>query len=364
MTFRIYGMGTATPPHALSQEHAVALAAGYGCESEDQRRQLRALYRLTHVKTRYSTVLDSDSRDGLPTQTFFPPMQHPGDRGPTTRQRMARYEQDAPPLAARAARAALDNAGIDPTAVTHIVTVSCTGFAAPNFDVGLIRHLGLRRTVERTHVGFMGCHGALNGLRVANGIAAGNPDACILVCAVELCSLHYQYGWNPDWLVANAIFADGAAAVVGGAKHSGGTDGWTIAANGAALLEDSAELMAWRIGDHGFEMALSSRVPGVIERELRGWLDGWLATHGLTVDQVGTWALHPGGPRILEACAGAIGIAKERYAISREVLGEFGNMSSPTILFILDRLRQRGAERPCVALGFGPGLAVEAALFR
>ena len=125
---------------------------------------------------------------------------------------------------ARAARAALDSAGIDPTAVTHIVTVSCTGFAAPNFDVGLIRHLGLRRTVERTHVGFMGCHGALNGLRVANGIAAGNPDACILVCAVELCSLHYQYGWNPDWLVANAIFADGAAAVVGGAKPPGGSD--------------------------------------------------------------------------------------------------------------------------------------------
>ena len=91
---------------------------------------------------------------------------------------------------------------------------------------------------------------------------------------------------------------------------------------------------------------------------------GWLATHGLSVEQVGTWALHPGGPRILEACAGAIGITKERYAISREVLGEFGNMSSPTILFILDRLRQRGAERPCVALGFGPGLAVEAALFR
>ena len=215
--------------------------------------------------------------------------------------------------------------------------------------------------------------GTVVSVRVGVGdtVAAGDE-----LCVIESMKMEHAIGAEQPMVVrrvavaagdkvdAGAVLVEGEAAVVGGAKPRSGNDAWTIAANGAALLEDSAELMAWRIGDHGFEMALSSRVPGVIERELRGWLDGWLATHGLSVDQVGTWALHPGGPRILEACAGAIGITKERYAISREVLGEFGNMSSPTILFILDRLRQRGAERPCVALGFGPGLAVEAALFR
>jgi predicted naringenin-chalcone synthase len=364
MSFRIHGIGTAVPPGSISQDDAVALAAEYGNGVEDQRRQLRALYRLTRVEKRHSVVLESSGPGRPPTSSLFPPMKGPDDRGPTTAQRMARYEQDAPLLAARAARAALTDAGIAPGAVTHLVTVSCTGFAAPNVDAGLIRELGVRRTVERTHVGFMGCHGALNGLRVANGIASANPDACILVCAVELCSLHYQYGWNPDWLVANAIFADGAAAMVGGAAPRGDDAAWRVAANGAAVLEASTELMTWRIGDHGFEMTLSSRVPGVIERELRPWLDGWLASHGLTVADVATWALHPGGPRILEAGAAAIGLGKEEIAISREVFKEFGNMSSPTIFFILERLRRRNAPRPCVALGFGPGLAVEAVLFQ
>ena len=363
MSFHVYGIGTASPPHAISQEHALELARQYGSDTAEQQRQLKALYRLTRVRTRRSVLLESDSRDGQPRQSFFPVRRDSADRGPTTAERMARYERDAPPLAASAARAALADAGLDPAAVTHIVTVSCTGFAAPGFDVGLIRALGLSWTVTRTHVGFMGCHGALNGLRVAKAYADSMPDACVLVCAVELCSIHYQYGWNAEWLVANGIFADGAAAIVGGGRSRGGANQWALSANGAALLEDSADLMAWRIGNHGFEMVLSSRVPGVIERELRPYLDRWLAAHSLSVADIATWAIHPGGPRILEACAQATGIAREDYAISQEVLGEFGNMSSPTILFILDRLRRREAPRPCLAVGFGPGLAVEAALF-
>lgn len=364
MSFHIHGIGSASPPHAISQDHAVQLAGAFGCVSEEQRRQLRALYRVTKVRKRHSVLLDSDSRDGFPAHTFFSAMQHDHDRGPTTAARMARYETDAPPLAATAAAAALDDAGWTADTVTHVVTVSCTGFAAPSVDVGLIRMLGLRPTVARTHVGFMGCHGALNGLRVAQGLVDTSADARVLVCAVELCSLHFQYGWHAEWLVANAIFADGAAAVAGAAAPAGPAGGWTLVASGGGVLEDSAELMSWRIGNHGFEMSLSARVPGVIERALRPWLDDWLESQGTSIGRIATWAVHPGGPRILEACAHAVGLGREDYAISREVLGEFGNMSSPTILFILDRLRRRHAPRPCVALGFGPGLAVEAALFQ
>ncbi|MFO7692312.1 MAG: type III polyketide synthase [Vicinamibacterales bacterium] len=364
MPLHIQGIGTAVPPNAISQDEAAATAAQYGCVSPEQQRQLKALYRLSRVKRRYSVVLESDSRSGAARQTFFPPMRGSDDRGPSTAARMAKYEREAPALGARAATIALRNAGREAGDVTHLVTVSCTGFSAPNFDLGLLRELGLPRTVARTHVGFMGCHGALNGLRVAGGYADNDPDACVLVCAVELCSLHYQYGWNSDSVVSNGIFADGAAAVVGAAAPGSSGDDWVLARSGASLLEDSSELMAWRIGDHGFEITLSARVPGVIEHELRPWLDGWLAAQQLTRDQIATWAVHPGGPRILESVAAATGIGREDYAISQEVLSEFGNMSSPTILFILDRLRQRGAPRPCLALGFGPGLAVEAALFR
>ncbi len=364
MSFFIHGIGTASPPHAIAQDGAAALARQFGCTTDEQVRQLRALHRMTRVKKRHSVLLEAGT--GEPgdeaRQSFFPPMSGPGDRGPTTAARMARYEQEAPALGAAAARAALADAGWAPGDVTHLVSVSCTGFAAPNFDLGLVRALGLRRTVERTHVGFMGCHGALNGLRVARGYADSDPSARILVCAVELCSLHYQYGWSGDWLVSNAIFADGAAALAGGAARPAGSP-WALTRSGAALLEDSAELMSWRIGNHGFEMGLSARVPGVIERELRPWLDGWLGEQGLSTGSVATWAVHPGGPRILESVAQATGIAPADYAISQEVLGEFGNMSSPTILFILERLRRRAAPLPCLALGFGPGLAVEAALF-
>ena len=364
MPLHIHGIGTAVPPNAISQEEAAATAALYGCASPEQLRQLKALYRLSRVKKRHSVLLESDSATGGARQSFFAPMRGADDCGPTTAERMARYERDAPPLAARAARLALENAGRDAADVTHLVTVSCTGFSAPNFDLGLVRELGLPWTVARTHVGFMGCHGALNGLRVAGGYADTDPAACILVCAVELCSLHYQYGWNADLVVSNGIFADGAAALVGGPAPAPSGDDWVLARSGASLLEDSAELMAWRVGNHGFEISLSARVPSVIEHALRPWLDGWLASQQLARDQIATWAVHPGGPRILESVAAATGIAREDYAISQEVLGEFGNMSSPTILFILERLRQRGAPRPCLALGFGPGLAVEAALFR
>ena len=364
MPLHIHGLGTAVPPHAISQEEAAGAAALRGCTSPDQQRQLKALYRLSRVKKRHSVLLESGSDSGEARQSFFPPRRDDNDRGPTTAARMARYEAEAPRLGAQAARRALEDAGRQPGDITHIVSVSCTGFAAPNFDLGLVRELGLPWTVARTHVGFMGCHGALNGLRVASAFADADPRACVLLCAVELCSLHYQYGWNSDLAVSNGIFADGAAALVGGAAPAPSGDDWRLAQSGASLLEDSAVLMAWRIGDHGFEIALSARVPHVIETALAPWLDAWLAPQGLARADIATWAIHPGGPRILESVAAATGIGRDDYAISQEVLAEFGNMSSPTILFILERLRRRGAPRPCLALGFGPGLAVEAALFR
>ena len=183
----------------------------------------------------------------------------------------------------------------------------------------------------------------------------------MLLCAVELCSLHHQYHWQPDQIVANALFADGAAALVVRAETVA-QGGWRVVDQRSVVIPDSTELMHWRIGDHGFQMTLSTQVPQVICDKLQPWLAAWLDEHGLDVGSVGSWAIHPGGPRILEACAQAMGLDAARLVDSQEILAEFGNMSSPTVLFILDRLRRRDAPRPCVMLAFGPGLTIEAAL--
>ena len=359
MAFAILGLGTALPAHALTQAEATELARGLCRPTAEQARLLPVFYRRAGIRSRRLAVLDEAGR----VPDFLPPAAWAGDRGPTTAQRMRRYSEEAGALAYAAAREALDRTGLAPGDVTHLVTVSCTGCAAPGVDIALIRSLGLRRTAQRAHLGFMGCPGALNGLQVARAICDAHVEARVLLCAVEVCSVHAQYGWDPEQLVANALFADGAAAVVGVRAAPGPAHGWQVAATGSCRLPDSDDAMSWRIGDHGFEMSLSPRVPSLIGAHLRPWLEGWLGRNGLGLGEVASWAVHPGGPRILTAVEQALALPPGALAVSREVLAECGNMSSPTVLFILDRLRQRRARRPCVALGFGPGLTAEAALF-
>jgi predicted naringenin-chalcone synthase len=276
---------------------------------------------------------------------------------------MVLYQQHAFSLAQDSARQALDESSLSPKDVTHLVTVSCTGFYAPGVDVQLMNSLALPRTVERTHVGFMGCHAAINGLRTAKAYAGADPRATVLLCAVELCSLHYAFRWDPQRMVGNALFADGAASVVGrqaGAESS--PEAWRVAATGSCLLPDTLDQMSWKIGDYGYEMELAATIPDAITRHLRPWLESWLDRHGCAIDSIGSWAIHPGGPRIVEAAGEVLGLSRDATQVSRDVLAKYGNMSSPTVLFILDELRSRGAGLPCVMLAFGPGLMAEAAL--
>ena len=364
MSFSILGIGTAVPPHAMSQAAAADLARQVICQSEQQARLLKVLYQKAGVANRYTVLPHEIALNWIPpkpegsTQATVAPT-----FGPTTGERMQFFAEHATSLALRAAQRALEVGGMEARRVTHLVTVSCTGFSSPGVDIDLVRGLGLRPSTQRVQVGFMGCHGAINGLRVAQALVA-DPRACVLLCAVELCSLHYRFHWDPDRIVANALFADGAAAVVGRGETSESASGWSVAATGSGLLPDSLDVMTWRIGDHGFEMTLTARAPDLIQKHLRPWLSEWLGEHNLRIEEIGSWAIHPGGPRILQACRDSIGLTREQTIVSEEILAEYGNMSSPTILFIVNRLIQRQAARPCVSLAFGPGLAVEAALFR
>lgn len=366
MSFAIHGLGTAHPPDALTPEDGLGIARFLAGPDVRTSTWLVPLYANSGIHRRHQIIGGKVVKDILAgtreSGSPFLPTEANDGVGPTTAERMAIYAEEAGPLAIRAARAALDESRFDPATLTHLVTVSCTGFTAPGIDLALIRGLGLKPTVERTHVGFMGCHGALNGLRVANAFATANPAARVLVCAVEMCSLHYYYGNEADKLVANSIFADGAAAIVGaGAREP---DRWSVAASGSCLIPDSASDMGWTVGDRGFEMMMSRRIPSQIAEHLRPWLEAWLNDNGLSLSEVRSWAVHPGGPKIVSAVQESLGLSDADLAASRGVFQDHGNMSSPTVLFVLDRLRQENAPRPCVALGFGPGLVAEAALLR
>ena len=350
MPLSVIGLGTAVPQGRISQAEALALAPQMHAASPRQQRLLERIYQ----------------RSGVTHRHCIPPAVSPN---PTTAERMRRYQPAALDLAQSASRLALEDAGIEASAITHLITVSCTGFGAPGFDLALMGSLPLSMDVARTHVGFMGCHGAFNGLRVARAFVEADPTACVLLCAVELCSLHLQEGWNPDHIVANALFADGAGAVVAVGSEVGselgsevGSGGLQLVASSSTVLAGTEDLMGWTIEDHGFSMVLSSQVPSRIAAHLRPWLDHWLAGQGLALPEVETWAVHPGGPRILRAVLESAGLQPAQIDLSTEVLSQFGNMSSATILFILERLRSRAGSGPCLALGFGPGLTVEAAL--
>ena len=363
MSLEITGLGTAVPDHAIRQRDAASLAVQLANAGPGRERALAALYRRSGIESRGSVLLDEPGA-GPFAQEFFPPAATETAGGPTTGERMARYALEAGRLAAAAARAGLNAAATDPSAVTHLVTCSCTGFANPGVDIELVSTLGLSPQVARLHVGFMGCHGAFNALRAAAAFATADPQAVVLTTCVELCSLHFQYGDCDDHIVANSLFADGAAAAVatGGRAGRPATGPWRLLGQSSELLPGSSGDMGWLIGDSGFEMTLSPRVPELVAERLRPVVDRGLAACGLTAADVASWAVHPGGPRILAGVEQALGLPAEALAVSRSVLASHGNMSSATILFILDRLAREAPPGPCVALAFGPGLTVELAV--
>lgn len=362
MSFSILGLAHQSPEYSLGQESTAQFAKGLCCSSEQDERLLDALYRRTRIRKRGSVLLNETG--GMTSNEFYTLPEKATDPGPGTRARMQKYEDYSSGLAVSACRRALKKTNLSASEITHLITVTCTGFFSPGIDYQICREMNLDSDIHRIQIGFMGCHAALNALGVASGFAAADPTARVLICAVELCSLHFQYGWNPDRVVSNAIFADGAGAIVGASwSPQTAEERWKLVASGSHLVDDSADAMTWRIGDNGFLMTLSANLPEIIQRQLPGWIDGWLCQHDYRRDQIKSWAIHPGGPRILTAAEKALGISPTATRASKEVLVENGNMSSATLVFVLEKMITEGHQRPCVALGFGPGLTIEAALF-
>jgi predicted naringenin-chalcone synthase len=348
MRASLLGLGTAVPDRVLEQSAWVEIADRIAPPSVD-RAVTERLARRSGIERRHCHTAD---RAGEPT--FYPADAR--GLGPGTAVRMQRFAAAARPLASAACRQALGRSRTHADHITHVVTASCTGFEAPGPDQWLVEDLGLPATVRRTHVGFMGCHAAVNALAVATAMVQADPRARVLVCCVEICSVHLHYGDRLDRLIANTLFADGAAAAVVGMD----TDAPGLLAFDSVLLPDSRDQMGWTVGDHGFEMTLGARVPEILQTQVGPWIRSRLARHALQPSQVGGWAIHPGGPRVIEAVLNSLHLPEAAGAASRAILNDFGNMSSATLLFILDRLHREGAARPWVGMAFGPGLAGEA----
>lgn len=368
MAAYLHSLATAVPPSAYGQEKILEVMMAWHGQDRRTNRLLGGIYRASAIDTRHSVV--TDFQLGSPGGFFFDPTTG-AFLNPSTAERNAKYAQEAGKLASCAARRALSTeaaqsgkGAYSPADVTHLITVSCTGFYAPGPDLDIVRELGLAPRVERYHLGFMGCYGAFPAMRLARSICLAHESALVLIVAVELCSLHLQAGTESDELLAASVFSDGAAAALVSARPPAGRPSFSLRQFNSALATEASDDMAWTIGDTGFTMTLSNRVPKVVEREVRAALAPLWECAGISAADVGAWAVHPGGRAILDGFEAGLELPGDSLTASREVLSRFGNMSSATILFVLDRLlrSEQRLSGPVAAVAFGPGLAVESAL--
>lgn len=360
MTSSILSIGTAVPKHKIPQTQVVEfMAKAHGMKGAEQGR-LRALYRASGIQDRYSTIPDYASNQ-LEGRSFYPPSEGL-DPFPTTKARSDYYRKEGIELSVESAINCLAQTAVEAKDITHLITISCTGMYAPGLDIDLVNRLSLSKSVQRTCINFMGCYAAFVGLKAANAFCAADSKAKVLVVATELCTLHFQNKTDDDNLISNAIFGDGSAALLVAADTSLGPEVQLrpLTFHNEIFSEGEQE-MAWNIGDFGFEMKLSAYVPVLIEKGIKNLVQQ--LKDQVAVDEIHHYALHPGGKRILEVIEQELGLDKSQDWAGREVLKNYGNMSSPTVVFVLKKLfetlnaKHKGDK--ILSLAFGPGLTVE-----
>ncbi len=276
---------------------------------------------------------------------------------PDTEARMRLFRQEAAILAERAVERLLPPA--ERAKISHFLITCCTGFSAPGLDFEIIARCSLPRAVERTFIGFMGCYASINALKLARHIVRSERDAQILIINLELCSLHLQETVAIEQILSFLLFADGCAASIVSSKP----EGLALERFHAATIPDSGELITWNIGNRGFDMVLSGKVPVALRQALPDNVGDILDGHA--PESIGLWAIHPGGRSILDAVEQALALPSSALSISRDVLRRFGNMSSATVMFVLERmLNEAPAGQLGCAMGFGPGIVAETMLFR
>jgi predicted naringenin-chalcone synthase len=328
---------------------------GVYAHDEANRRKLKFLYHQSGIDTRYSVIADYS----------LPPHQwqfyHPSENlepFPRLEQRMQWYQQHAAPLSLVAVRKCMGH--IPASTITHLITVSCTGMNAPGLDLELAELLQLPVTIMRTSVNFMGCYAAIHALRIADAFCRNDSSANVLIVCTELCTLHFQKEPTMDNITSSLLFADGAAAVL----VSGNSElhGLTINNFYSMISTKGKKDMAWGLSSKGFLMTLSGYIPELVEEDFRKLAENALANAGLSKETITHWCIHPGGKKILEAIRKSLDITGKHMRYCYDVLKSFGNMSSPTILFVLEKMMIAGFRAntdKIFGAAFGPGLTME-----
>jgi len=345
----VHGVGTAVPDRALTTDEAAQLLQKT-CRDPRTAKLLRRVARLTGIETRHLAALDIQFGEN-PQPLYKPPDEQP--YGPGMGARNALFERVAGPLVRRALEA------FSPQSLARVqslVTCSCTHASSPGLEQPIFVHTSVPTTVDRWNLGFMGCSAALAGLRLIHQTAALGRHALVVAC--EISSLHFQYTDALDQMTANMLFSDGAAAILLDPEPST----VRIVDCRCAALPAAADQMVWFADDHGLRLELAQELPETLGKNIRPPVEAFLLDNHLAVEQVGHWLVHPGGPQILDAVQEALGLAPDALEGSRAVLRRYGNMSSPTILFILRELCERKVGGWCLAMAFGPGLTIEMVL--
>jgi predicted naringenin-chalcone synthase len=352
MNSSIVSIGLSNPGEPIPQaEISRFMQLAHQLDAQE-RRKLDFLYRKSGIDSRHS-VLDDFQTEEVGDFTFFPKNKelHPF---PGTAARMQVFEEKGPELAEQAVRSALQQAGVEANSLTHLILISCTGMVAPGLELDLMRRLDIPSSVERYCIHFMGCYAAFTGLRLADQLVKANPKSRVLVVSVELCTLHFQKEYTEDNLLANSLFGDGAAAALVMQSEKG----LQIKNYFSEVLWEGEKDMAWKIGDFGFEMRLSQYIPSLLNQGIRRLRDLFEAKFNFS--KVRHVAIHPGGKQILIQVQEAFGLSPEVNRHALEVLRTCGNMSSASILFVLERMLQDSSiQGDILALGFGPGLTLE-----
>ena len=359
MSAYITAIGSANPKHKIAQKDIFQFMSEYMALKEYQKRELEILYRATGIQHRYSVL--SDYTKALGHFTFYPNHEQL-EPFPTVSARMNTYKKEALDLAVSAIKDCTNENDF-----THLIVVSCTGMYAPGLDIELVESLGLSKSIKRSCLNFMGCYAAINALKIAQQACLADPKAKVLVLCLELCSIHFQKINNADNLLANALFGDGAAAVVVEPSMRAGIN-LKIENFHCDIVTEGSNDMAWQIGDFGFEMALSSYVPDILKSGISTLTQQLLATFELSKDAIDYFAIHPGGKKILQVVAQELDLSREDMFHAHEVLKNYGNMSSPTVLFVLksiwNQLEHKDANKHILSFAFGPGLTLESMLLQ
>lgn len=360
MAAYIQNIDTVVPEHFFEQDFLRDKMKIYLGEKETSRRIIHRIYSQSGIEKRH-TVINDFRKNGSP-RFFF---EKDGTLNePSTGKRNDLYAKKGKKLFIAAARKTIENnQTVKKEEITHIITVSCTGFFSPGPAFEIIKALDLPDSTQRFHLGFMGCFAAFPAMKMAKSFCDSDPNATVMVVCLELCSIHLQNSDMPDNLVSASVFADGAGGML---IQSEPKSDYALQIHdfSTAVAENSQKDMAWTIGDTGFDMVLSSYVPEIIDTNLLDAITPLFQKLEINPEDIRHWAIHPGGRAILDKIENSFNLPKEKIASSRKVLSKYGNMSSATILFVLaDLMEQEKTESDSIlAMAFGPGLTIESAL--